>query len=416
MSSIGTIASSIHKTSFTAPTSVSGLVAWYDVTDAASVTQIAGLVSQLNDKSGNGYHLVQATGGNQPTYTSTGGANNKAHIIFTSGKTLAKTGVTQGLPYTAYVLLRQNSIVDNGLLLNFHSGAANGLAQKTVSSWSPGGGMGIAMESGYAGSSVFNCYKTDYALFRFTFQSGTGIRQALNKEPDFFSLVSAGAAGMSDIIIGKDTSFDFQEMAIYSGDITGQNDFFIRDYFYKKYTLSNYDNIVFLGDSITAGTGASVSTQTAYAPLTAFGKSKNIYNYAVSGASIYGSTGLQTKLLNANSYNTNGYVVMLYGTNDTINTQWSIDYKYFINQILSFGYSKSKMIIATPNYQTGSASGKVATLPPIIAQIATDTGITACDMWTYTYNNGGASLLNDGTHPNDTGHAAIATYLKTFIT
>lgn len=49
------------------PGSISGLVAWYDASDAASITASGGLVSQWNDKSGHGYHLTQATGVQQPT-------------------------------------------------------------------------------------------------------------------------------------------------------------------------------------------------------------------------------------------------------------------------------------------------------------------------------------------------------------
>lgn len=50
-----------------APTDISGLVAWYDASNAASITHVAGAVSQWNDLSGNGYHLKQGTGSLQPT-------------------------------------------------------------------------------------------------------------------------------------------------------------------------------------------------------------------------------------------------------------------------------------------------------------------------------------------------------------
>jgi hypothetical protein len=45
------------------------LVSWHDASDAATVTQAAGAVSQLSDKSGNGRHMVQATGSLQGAYT-----------------------------------------------------------------------------------------------------------------------------------------------------------------------------------------------------------------------------------------------------------------------------------------------------------------------------------------------------------
>lgn len=50
------------------------LKGWYDADDAASITASAGLVSQWNDKSGNGNHLT-AVGTRQPTIATIGGKN-----------------------------------------------------------------------------------------------------------------------------------------------------------------------------------------------------------------------------------------------------------------------------------------------------------------------------------------------------
>jgi hypothetical protein len=47
------------------PDDISGLAAWYDPSDAATVTESGGLVSALNDKSGNARHL-SASGGQRP--------------------------------------------------------------------------------------------------------------------------------------------------------------------------------------------------------------------------------------------------------------------------------------------------------------------------------------------------------------
>src|SRR5258708_6055170 len=42
---------------------------WYDASNAGSITQSGGTVSQWNDLSGNARHLTQATTTLQPTYT-----------------------------------------------------------------------------------------------------------------------------------------------------------------------------------------------------------------------------------------------------------------------------------------------------------------------------------------------------------
>jgi len=47
------------------------LAAWYDVSDASTITHSAGAVSEWRDKTDNGRDLVQATPGSQPLYSST---------------------------------------------------------------------------------------------------------------------------------------------------------------------------------------------------------------------------------------------------------------------------------------------------------------------------------------------------------
>lgn len=61
------------------PRSISGLFAWYDATDASSITLNGSNVSQWNDKSGNGRNVVQTTAANQPAYV-TNGINGKPAI------------------------------------------------------------------------------------------------------------------------------------------------------------------------------------------------------------------------------------------------------------------------------------------------------------------------------------------------
>lgn len=68
------------STPFT-PASISGLALWLDASDAATITQTAGSVSQWNDKSGNGNHMLQGTGSRQPT-TGTRTINGRNVIDF----------------------------------------------------------------------------------------------------------------------------------------------------------------------------------------------------------------------------------------------------------------------------------------------------------------------------------------------
>lgn len=49
------------------PLAIQGLYGWWDASDTGSITSSSGAVSQWDDRSGHGKHLVQATGTNQPT-------------------------------------------------------------------------------------------------------------------------------------------------------------------------------------------------------------------------------------------------------------------------------------------------------------------------------------------------------------
>lgn len=54
------------------PAQLPGLKGWWDASDTATITLNAGDVSAWNDKSGNGNHLVQATGTLQPLFLASG--------------------------------------------------------------------------------------------------------------------------------------------------------------------------------------------------------------------------------------------------------------------------------------------------------------------------------------------------------
>lgn len=75
------------------PTDMHGLVGWYDASDASSIASTSGKVTQWNDKSGHGRHLVQTTDANRPTTGST--INGVAALTF--------NGTSQYLTYPGFV-------------------------------------------------------------------------------------------------------------------------------------------------------------------------------------------------------------------------------------------------------------------------------------------------------------------------
>lgn len=66
------IALAIHTPTISSTSSFNPLTlsptAWWDASDSGSVTTVSGKISALNDKSGNGYHLLQANASARPIY------------------------------------------------------------------------------------------------------------------------------------------------------------------------------------------------------------------------------------------------------------------------------------------------------------------------------------------------------------
>jgi hypothetical protein len=67
------------------PAELTNLAAWYDASDAATITSMSNLVSQWNDKSANGKNLVQASSGSQPS-TGLSTQNGRNLIQFADSK------------------------------------------------------------------------------------------------------------------------------------------------------------------------------------------------------------------------------------------------------------------------------------------------------------------------------------------
>lgn len=81
-----------------------------DTTIAGSVILNGSNVSQWTDQSGNGYHLTQATGANQPLYVaSVAGLNNKPGITATGAQVLANAALSLPAPHTIYAVASPGS-------------------------------------------------------------------------------------------------------------------------------------------------------------------------------------------------------------------------------------------------------------------------------------------------------------------
>lgn len=82
---------------------VAGYVGWWDASDASSITQSSGAVSQWADKSGNSKHLAQSTGSAKPT-TGAVTQNGLNVLSFDGGDALVGPRPHSALPLTWFVV------------------------------------------------------------------------------------------------------------------------------------------------------------------------------------------------------------------------------------------------------------------------------------------------------------------------
>lgn len=91
------------------PSDIPGLLAWYDAADAATFTFSSGVVvSQWNDKSGNGENLVQGTVARQPSRS---GTQNGLPTVVYDGSTdsMAAPAVPFTQPFTIAMVVKTDN-------------------------------------------------------------------------------------------------------------------------------------------------------------------------------------------------------------------------------------------------------------------------------------------------------------------
>lgn len=93
------------------PTDIADLELWLDASDTGTISSAGGLVSQWNDKSGNGYNATQATGSMQPTTNlATINGLNAIRWIDGGGDSMHATFASLSQPNIIFVVIKQNVI------------------------------------------------------------------------------------------------------------------------------------------------------------------------------------------------------------------------------------------------------------------------------------------------------------------
>ena len=98
------------------PTNISRCAMWLDPTDTSTVTLNGSNVSQLNDKSGLGYNMTQATSGNQPTYSTSLYGNRMLTFTQASSTRLSNSSFPAfiGSGPASYFLVEYNMTAPSG--------------------------------------------------------------------------------------------------------------------------------------------------------------------------------------------------------------------------------------------------------------------------------------------------------------
>jgi hypothetical protein len=113
------------KASGFTPRNISGLAAWWDASDAASITTVSGAVSQWNDKSGNNVHATQTTANNRPVNTSQT-LNGRAVMTFDGSNDIMSFTGTARTDETQFVVVRSNMVASVASVQQILADASSG--------------------------------------------------------------------------------------------------------------------------------------------------------------------------------------------------------------------------------------------------------------------------------------------------
>lgn len=147
------------------PTDVGTLALWFDAADASTLTLSGSLVTQWNDKSGNGRNFSNVSGTRQPSYSATGFNSSYPTLTFSgSYLTRSTTGTTSSL-YTAFFVVDATSTADQ-YLFDVEVGRFV-IAQKEAT----GSGTGV-----YNGTTWYSvAAQTGIQIYSFVCTSGGGL-------------------------------------------------------------------------------------------------------------------------------------------------------------------------------------------------------------------------------------------------
>jgi lysophospholipase L1-like esterase len=235
------------------------------------------------------------------------------------------------------------------------------------------------------------------------------------------------------------------EIISYNTDLSTPDLTKVENYLSNKYGDLSQQMAV-IGDSVTTGVGASDIAHS-WANLVAINKGWRLHNGAHTATMLQNTVQNAVATLGAAAqYNgrdayierllayKGAKIFILYGLNDLRLNDVAItvalyenDLTEIVDGLIAGGVNAQDIIIGSPSYMNpatygdgapwnaGSTVKHVAYAASALA-VATAKGTKYKDIYQYMIDNGGNTLLDpDGMHPNDAGHAAIATAFLSVI-
>ena len=227
------------------PKSISGLAAWWDASDASTITTVSGVVSQWNDKSGNSLNATQTTANNRPS-NSTETLNGRAVMTFADNDFFSFTG-TARTDETLFCVGRANVAPSGAVRTNIFVGdnasgfglsvvtkndGATGTVEINLGGFTTGttrAAFTIASGAPY-GPGVLSCVRSSAAggILR-----SDGTQRATCTTSNSFTLSRIGGVGTASPLYGY-----IAEILIYSRALTTSESQRVERYLGKKWGIT----------------------------------------------------------------------------------------------------------------------------------------------------------------------------------
>lgn len=220
-----------------APTDISGLVAWYDFSDATTlftdtgrtvpVTSDGDVIKGVTDKSGNGIHMSEATNG--PTYKEVIQSGNSVARFDGTNDILSGGTITQFQPYTMIIA---GKLTSTSGFRRFIDSPGHTVVYANFGTGFWAFYAGTAQDSTTAADNAWHVHAAKFDGASSTYRlDGTGLT---------IGNPGTGFTGASQIFFGRDDSsqfdaLDYGEFCLYNSALSVPNQQSLEDYLQAKW-------------------------------------------------------------------------------------------------------------------------------------------------------------------------------------